>query len=412
MAQGAADHAVSPFGAAQMVGRELAGDGQLGAVHVVVPQAPKHGGLEVGAAAALDRARARGDRPGRSQARLRPWRLAASRPAPPEGRARVPRDPDCRAGRDQRQSPWNWVMASCQRRASRGRQASAMPVLDRLTDKAGLGAVLGQELRLCAGPLGELRLEHRDDTGLELLTPALQECGIGDVAHQGVLEAVAARSATPTRNSRSAATSRSKASASGVPARARWPRAGHGRIPARGRRRSAPPRGPVPNDRAARPGNPAGTPGWSAPRASAVPCSNRLASSTALVSSSRNSGTPSALATTASMASAESGVAAVSCFTTARASAASRRSRDRVVACVGAGPGWHEFRPEADDQEYGQRAQLLDDQVQQLERGRIAPVCVLEHQEHRPAAGQTFKLVEQCRQRPLPLGLWPKGSAG
>ena len=33
-------------------------------------------------------------------------------------------------------------------------------------------------------------------------------------------------------------------------------------------------------------------------------------------------------------------------------------------------------------------------------------MCILEHHQYRPRAGQTFKLAEQCRQRPLALGLW------
>jgi len=69
--------------------------------------------------------------------------------------------------------------------------AGAAPVSDSLGGKTRLGEVMGRDLRLRLGDLGEALLQHAADTGMQLLAPAAQQGGVGCILHQSMLEDVA-----------------------------------------------------------------------------------------------------------------------------------------------------------------------------------------------------------------------------
>ena len=66
-----------------------------------------------------------------------------------------------------------------------------------------------------------------------------------------------------------------------------------------------------------------------------------------------------------------------------------------------AGPGRLELGAERHDQQHRQAAHALDGEVEQLARGRVDPMRVLEDHEHRLLAGQTFELPDQRLECPL-----------
>jgi len=70
------------------------------------------------------------------------------------------------------------------------------------------------------------------------------------------------------------------------------------------------------------------------------------------------------------------------------------------------GPGRLEFRAERHDQQNRQAAHALYGEVEQLARGRIDPMRVLEDHYHRLPARQTFELMDQRLQCPLLFALW------
>jgi len=58
------------------------------------------------------------------------------------------------------------------------------------------------------------------------------------------------------------------------------------------------------------------------------------------------------------------------------------------------GPRRPEFRAKRHDQKHWHSAHALDSEVEQLARGRVDPMRVLEHHEHRLLPRQTFQLVD------------------
>ena len=121
------------------------------------------------------------------------------------------------------------------------------------------------------------------------------------------------------------------------------------------------------------------------------PCS--ALSSTALVSSSTNSGTPSVRSTISATISRASAALPAS----VRTSAAPSRSPSRLSAKLvtwGWPPqgGWNSGR-KVIDQQHRQPPHPVDGQIEQLARGRVDPVGVLEHHQHRPAPRHGFELA-------------------
>jgi hypothetical protein len=60
-----------------------------------------------------------------------------------------------------------------------------------------------------------------------------------------------------------------------------------------------------------------------------------------------------------------------------------------------AGPSWLELGAEHYDQQHRQVADALDGEVEQLARGRIDPMRVVEDHQHRSLARQTVELPDQ-----------------
>ena len=68
-------------------------------------------------------------------------------------------------------------------------------------------------------------------------------------------------------------------------------------------------------------------------------------------------------------------------------------------------PRRRELRPVGDQQQHRQISNVIDDEVEQLVRGWIHPMHVLENDERRPIAGQSSKLCDQRFQRFLSASL-------
>ena len=79
-----------------------------------------------------------------------------------------------------------------------------------------------------------------------------------------------------------------------------------------------------------------------------------------------------------------------------------RQHRDLRLA----GPRGLELWAERHDQQRGKVADPLDDEIEQLARGRVDPMRVLEDHDHRLLARQAFDLPDQRLQCPLLLPLW------
>src|SRR5262249_35026201 len=77
------------------------------------------------------------------------------------------------------------------RRAGERHLAGFDPIVYRLVDRARLGAMLCQNLRLGGHDRRELALQRLDDPVMELLAPAPQQRAVGSVPHQGMLEQIA-----------------------------------------------------------------------------------------------------------------------------------------------------------------------------------------------------------------------------
>src|SRR6516164_9449082 len=105
-------------------------------------------------------------------------------------------------------------------------------------------------------------------------------------------------------------------------------------------------------------------------------------STTALVSSSTKSGTPSVRSTICAAISSGRALPPVTpAIISARCRGASRlRARKGDVRA--ADPGRGEFGPEGDDQQDPKHRHPIYDQIIELERGRVAPLRVLEQHQH------------------------------
>ncbi len=57
-------------------------------------------------------------------------------------------------------------------------------------------------------------------------------------------------------------------------------------------------------------------------------------------------------------------------------------------------PGRVEFRPEGDQQQHRQTPDPLDREIEQFERGRIGPMCILEQHQHRLSPCKAFDLIQ------------------
>ena len=55
-------------------------------------------------------------------------------------------------------------------------------------------------------------------------------------------------------------------------------------------------------------------------------------------------------------------------------------------------PGRRELRPEGEDHQHPQRGHPIDEEVERLARGGIAPVHVLPHHQHRLTCRQSLEL--------------------
>jgi hypothetical protein len=66
-----------------------------------------------------------------------------------------------------------------------------------------------------------------------------------------------------------------------------------------------------------------------------------------------------------------------------------------------ADPEWLEFRTIAYDQQNRQVRNAIGDQRQQLERRRVAPVCILKDHEHRRLVRQAVELPKERLECPL-----------
>jgi hypothetical protein len=71
-----------------------------------------------------------------------------------------------------------------------------------------------------------------------------------------------------------------------------------------------------------------------------------------------------------------------------------------------AAPGWLKFRAEGDDEQHRQLPHPVDGQIQQFARGRVDPMSVLEHHQHRPLPCQRCELPKQRLEQFLALALW------
>jgi len=70
-----------------------------------------------------------------------------------------------------------------------------------------------------------------------------------------------------------------------------------------------------------------------------------------------------------------------------------------------AGPWRLKLGPEGHDQQHRQAADMLDHEVEQLARGRVDPMRILEDHNHGLSACQTFEMPDQRLQCPFPLAL-------
>ena len=107
---------------------------------------------------------------------------------------------------------------------------------------------------------------------------------------------------------------------------------------------------------------------------------------TLLVNSSANSGTPSVLATIAATVSADSPCEAAIPATSSAHSARPRRPSVSSVECGRAEPGRREIRPRGDQDEQAAPPDAVGHARHHFERGRVDPVRVLHHEQHRLAS--------------------------
>ena len=131
-----------------------------------------------------------------------------------------------------------------------------------------------------------------------------------------------------------------------------------------------------------------------------------MASTTALVSSSTNSGTPSVRSTISSTASAGK-ASAVACDPLRQRCALALIEpveRQRGHVCL-AGPGRRELGAEGDEEQRRRTLHPLDDKIELLPRRGIDPMGILEDHQHRPLPREHRELPQQRLERLLLLAL-------
>ena len=258
------------------------------------------------------------------------------------------------------------------------------------SDEPRLGAVVRQQLRAGSRQLGELLLQHLGDAGVEVLAAGFEQGAVGGVLDQRVLEAVGRlgrRAAAEDQLGRDQLVERGSqlrlrpvgdrgeqrvgelAADRGADLRDLLDRreaveAGEQRVVERRGNR----------ERRQRPGQLVAVAGVL--RAGPI-------SSTALVSSSTNSGTPSVLATICAATSSGRALSRPPARPWPRPRAGRAGVSASALTCGCAGPRRAELRPEGDDREHRQALDALDRQAEQLLRGRVDPVHVLVGEQHR-----------------------------
>ena len=114
-------------------------------------------------------------------------------------------------------------------------------------------------------------------------------------------------------------------------------------------------------------------------------------SSTALVSSSTNNGTPSARSTISSTISRERPALPAEPLDQRRAVAPAEPVQRQHRHMRLAAPGVLELGAESDDEQDRHPRHPIDRQVEQLARGRVDPMRVLENHQNRPAAAPRLR---------------------
>ena len=272
------------------------------------------------------------------------------------------------------------------------------------------GEMVRHDFRLARHRVGKLLFEHARNLAVQLLPPALEQALIGRIPHQRVLEGVdgVRRLAAAEHELRLLELARARAATRSRRVRPMHA-AGIGKFAPDGgadladllhRRQAVEPRHQrilkrcrdgERRQRARRADS------RRRPRRGCPP------SSTALVSSSTNSGLPSVLATICLVTSAGSARPPATRATMLSTSSRSRRPSGKDADVGKTGPWRLEFRSEGEQCEHRQLAHPFDGQIEQLERRGIGPVRVLEQDQDRLLAGECLELVEQCRERPAAL---------
>ena len=73
-----------------------------------------------------------------------------------------------------------------------------------------------------------------------------------------------------------------------------------------------------------------------------------------------------------------------------------------------ASPRRCKIRPDCGNQQDRQAFDPHDNAIEQLTRGRVDPMQILEHHQQRLSAGEGFELAQQCLERQLLLALGRK----
>ena len=77
-----------------------------------------------------------------------------------------------------------------------------------------------------------------------------------------------------------------------------------------------------------------------------------------------------------------------------------------------AAPGMLKLGPEGDDQQHRHMPGLIERQIQQLARGRVDPMRVLEHHQNGVASRHHFELMQQRLEQLLAFALRAEGEVG
>ena len=288
------------------------------------------------------------------------------------------------------------------RRSSRFAPPGIQPVGRGALGLARLGEMVGQDFRLAVGPVARSRFS---------IAAAMRPCRawrgprssvrVGGVLHERVLELVVGGGRGAALEHQAGGDELVECAARvGLAARRR--RGDQARRKSRGRSRSpvcaiSRATGPSRSSRAISdacrsPARRAGRRRCAA-RDAAVPRAVPPASSTTLVTSSRKSGTPSVRSRISSMMSGTSGAGGERPHQ--RLAVASAEPRQGHRRDAPGRPARLELGPERRDQQHRQAVDARDRAVQQFARGRVHPVKILEHHQHRPAPREVFEQPHQ-----------------